>query len=256
MVSWEEVGDGCFRRHYEFLDQNIGAVIGGDGVLVVDTRSTLSQADELAEDLKGLTDLPVRWVVNTHYHWDHTFGNSRFRVPIWGHVACRRQLRTAAEAVKSELAGQPELAAISAELARVEVVAPNHALARHSTIDVGDRRVELEYLGRAHTDSDIVVRVPDSGVVYAGDLVEEGAPPSYGDSYPAEWPVALLRLAALPEGVVVPGHGRPVDRSYVEHQRLEIMAAIRAIEEGTPGPYPDDVMAEVAERLDRYPVRE
>lgn len=234
------------------MNQNIGAVIGEEGVLVVDTRSTHSQADELVADLQRLTDLPIRGVVNTHYHWDHAFGNSRFRAPIWGHVACRRQLRTGAEAVKAELIADAELAAISAALALVEVVAPNRVLARRATIDLGGRSVGLEYLGRAHTDSDIVVTTP--GVMYAGDLVEEGSPPYFGDSFPAEWPATLLRLSALVDGIIVPGHGRLMNRSLVDEQRLEILAAVRAIEEGTVPPYPSTVMSQVAERLHRYPV--
>ena len=81
--------DRVFVRRYAFFDQNIGVVRGDDGVLVVDTRVSHRQADEILADLRELTPLPVRAVVNTHGHNDHAFGNHRFRpAPIWGHARC------------------------------------------------------------------------------------------------------------------------------------------------------------------------
>ena len=77
MSVWSEVGDRVFVRRYAFYDQNIGAIMGDDGVLVVDTRVSHRQADEILADLKELTPLPVRAVVNTHGHNDHAFGNHR-----------------------------------------------------------------------------------------------------------------------------------------------------------------------------------
>lgn len=92
-LMFDELGEGVFRRRYEALDLNIGVVIGEDGVLVVDTRASHSQADQFKKELSSLTDLPVRWVINTHWHWDHTFGNSRFPdVDLWDTSAAGRRL--------------------------------------------------------------------------------------------------------------------------------------------------------------------
>ena len=77
-APFDELGDGVFRRRYESLDLNIGVVIGGDGVLVIDTRASHGQARQLIDELTALTPLAVRWVINTHWHWDHTFGNAMF----------------------------------------------------------------------------------------------------------------------------------------------------------------------------------
>src|SRR6266705_652722 len=94
MSLWTEVGDRVFVRRYAFYDQNIGAILGDDGVLIVDTRISHRQADEILGDLRDLTSLPVRAVVNTHGHNDHAFGNHRFRpAPIWGHDRCARMIR-------------------------------------------------------------------------------------------------------------------------------------------------------------------
>ena len=92
-------------------------------------------------------------------------------------------------------------------------------LRRRATLDLGDRRVDLRFLGRGHTDHDVVALVPDASVLFAGDLVEEGAPPSFGDAFPLDWPATLGQLLDLAgEGPVVPGHGEVVDRDFVAGQ--------------------------------------
>ena len=68
-MTWQELGDGVFRRRYDVLDLNVGVVIGGEGVLVIDTRASPRQARETIAELTELTDLPIRWVLNTHWHW-------------------------------------------------------------------------------------------------------------------------------------------------------------------------------------------
>jgi glyoxylase-like metal-dependent hydrolase (beta-lactamase superfamily II) len=114
--------------------------------------------------------------------------------------------------------------ALAAELDEVVVDPPDRTLESSATIDLGDRAVELRHLGRGHTDNDIVVRLPDDGVLFAGDLLENGAVPYFGDGYPLEWPATARALAALVTGVVVPGHGEPADRAFAERQAAEFEA--------------------------------
>ena len=86
---WTEIGDRVFVRRYAFYNQNIGVVLGRDAALVIDTRTTYSQAREIVDDLRELTSAPVEVVVDTHGHYDHAFGNAVFRpATIWGHVGC------------------------------------------------------------------------------------------------------------------------------------------------------------------------
>ncbi len=96
--------------------------------------------------------------------------------------------------------------------------------------------MELAHLGRGHTDNDLVVLVADAGVAFAGDLVEEGAPPQFGDAWPLEWPGTLQRLVEVAPAVVVPGHGDVVDLAFLHGQREEqrAMAALcRGVLEGS-----------------------
>ena len=220
MHTWREVGAGVFVRRYAFLDQTIGAIVGRDRVLLVDTRSTLVQARELRQDLRRLTRLP--WVVvNTHAHFDHAFGNAAFRpCEIWAHAGCAEALREHGPAQRENVVRWvPDL---THELTATPIDPPDRTFEGAVDLDLGGRSVELRHLGRGHTDHDIVVRVPDAGIVFAGDLVEHGAPPGFEDSFPLDWPGTLGMLLDLADGVVVPGHGEPVDRDFVEVQLGEV----------------------------------
>jgi len=234
-MAWHEIGDRVYTRRFPFFDQQIGVVLGAPDVLLVDTRSTPAQAREIATELRELTRDPVSIVVDTHWHFDHSFGNSVFRpATIWGHVRAAEQLRREGAAMIEEVA--QELPEIAADIREVVIDPPEQTFEDRATIHVGDRVVELSYHGRAHTDGDIAIVVPDAEVLFAGDLLEEGAPPSFGDSYPLEWPATVEQLLPLATGAVVPGHGAIGSRAFVDDQlaafrRLAELA--RAVHEGS-----------------------
>ena len=238
-MVWQEVGDRVFTRRFKFFNQQIGVVLGGKDVLVVDTRSTPAQAREILTDLRELTRDPVTLVVDTHWHFDHAFGNSVFRpASIWGHARTVDRLLTRGRETIEEIAA--ELPAIASDIREVVIDPPDRTFDERATVEVGDRIVELVYLGRGHTDTDIVITVPDAasygtGVLFAGDLLEAEAPPSFGDSYPLEWPDAVERILPLVKGAVVPGHGKVGDRSFVEDQLADfrtIAALARKVHAG------------------------
>jgi glyoxylase-like metal-dependent hydrolase (beta-lactamase superfamily II) len=216
-MAWQEIGDRVFTRHFEFLDQQIGVVLGGRDVLVIDTRASPSHARVIVDELRELTRDPASIVVDTHWHWDHSFGNSLFRpAAIWGHVRAADRLRRDGAATIRELA--TEMPAIAEAITEVVIDPPEHTFDDRATIQLGDRTVELSYHGRGHTDGDIVIHVPDANVLFAGDLIENGAPPSFGDGYPIDWPDTVERLLPLATGAVVPGHGNVGDRAFLEAQ--------------------------------------
>jgi glyoxylase-like metal-dependent hydrolase (beta-lactamase superfamily II) len=246
---WTEVGDRIFVRRYAFYDQNIGVVLGRDAALVIDTRTTYPQAREILDDLRELTSAPVEVVVDTHGHYDHAFGNAVFRpASIWGHIGCGPFMARTGDARRPQLVAQlPDLAA---DLQEVVVDAPDRTFEERDFVDVGDRQVELRYLGRGHTDHDAIVLVPGTGVMFAGDLLENGAVPSFGDSYPLEWPATVDRLAPLVGRVAVPGHGDPggpdwvVEQAAALHEIADLGRRIAAGEIGLEealgsSPYPD-----------------
>lgn len=214
MQLLQEIGDRVWVRRYAFLDQTIGVVAGADGLLVVDSRSSHRQAAELQSDLREI-GLPVRWLVNTHHHWDHCFGNAQFAgAALWGHERCVVGLLETGERQRAEII--EEMPEAADEWREIVITPPTTTFADRAAIDVGGRAVDLRYLGRGHTDSDIVVLVPDAGILFAGDLLENPAPPYFGDGYPLDWPDTAVSLLALVAGPVAPGHGNVADRTFAE----------------------------------------
>jgi glyoxylase-like metal-dependent hydrolase (beta-lactamase superfamily II) len=238
MGVWQEIGDRVWVRRYEYIDQTIPAVAGDNGLLVLDTRSSSRQGNELRDDLREL-DLPIGWVVNSHMHADHTFGNAAFAgksIELWGHVRCAAAVRDRGEQWRMQgIEEEPELAD---ELRETKVVPPDRLTADSATIDLGGRTVELRYLGRGHTDNDLVLTVSDAPVVLVGDLLEKGAPPYFGDGFPLDWPATAQGILAVANGPVVPGHGDVGDRAFVERSigELEEIARLgRAVATGEIG---------------------
>jgi glyoxylase-like metal-dependent hydrolase (beta-lactamase superfamily II) len=236
-VAWDELGEGVLRRRWPSLDLNVGAVLGEDELLLVDTGSTPSEARALLAELRRVTRLPCRRVVNTHWHFDHCFGNAALLpAVVHGHRRCAALLRERGEEQRTEaLRWLPDR---GRELAGLEIVPPSRTLVERAEVEVGGRRVVLLHPGRGHTDHDVVVLVPDAGVLFAGDLVEEGAPPSFEDAWPLEWPAALGRLLQLGARTVVPGHGGLVDPGFVRGQREELEAMARLCREVRDGRLP------------------
>jgi glyoxylase-like metal-dependent hydrolase (beta-lactamase superfamily II) len=245
-IPFDELGDGVFRRRYASFDLNIGVVIGGDGVLVIDTRASHRQAGELLGELRRLTRVPVRWVVNTHWHWDHTFGNAVFAgVELWGHRRCREVLRDHGEESKRaalEWVGEEHRAAIE----EVKIRAPDRIIEQDGMIDIGGRSVRLEWLGLGHTDSDVVVSIVDAAVLFSGDLLEQGAPPQFGDGYPLAWQDTAAALRSRARGTTVPGHGDVMDKDAVAAACADGLATNEF--DPTQGPYPEATMRIAWER--------
>ncbi len=236
--GWVEVGDGVLVRRYEELDLSVGLVLGDAGCLVIDTRSDPEQGTELAAAVRALTPNPWQ-VVLTHAHFDHCLGTAALLpAPVWAHPDCRDDLAEGGVRQHAEAVAHRD-----GPVERVRPVVPDRTVVRRTELDLGGRRVLLAHLGRGHTGHDLVVSVPDAGVVFAGDLVEQGAPPAFEDAYPLQWPdtvTAMLAPGPRDPGAatVVPGHGRPVDRDFVVAQRdelAELAAGCRAVTSGELG---------------------
>jgi glyoxylase-like metal-dependent hydrolase (beta-lactamase superfamily II) len=221
--TWIELADGVFARRYAELDLTVGLVIGADRALVVDTRGDRVQGAEWAAAVRERTRLPIT-VVLTHAHFDHCFGTSAFGpVPVLAHPRCGEAIARTADRQRIEWVAHYRDRgddATADALAASTPVPPTPAPPR---IDLGWRIVVLRHLGRGHTDHDLLVDVPDAGVVFAGDLVEQGAPPDLAEAHPAAWPATLTALLELGRPVVVPGHGEPVDAAFVAEQRDRLM---------------------------------
>lgn len=234
-----EVADRCYVARYREWDVSIGVIVGTAGALVVDTRAGIGQGSRLRDDISRLPSAPqIGWVVNTHEHFDHVLGNGAFvGARIHAHENAAAGISDSAAFIKDLIAADreldPEHPEITDEILQdvldTEPRLPDVTFSSASTIDLGDRYVELLHLGRGHTSGDLVLRVPDCDLLFAGDLVEESADrdgtPGFGsDCWPFEWVATLDLVIGLlkPESLVVPGHGFIVGRDFVETQRERI----------------------------------
>ena len=271
-VGFVEVADRCWVARFELLDVNVGLVGGSRGLLVVDTHASEVEARRVVEHVEALGVGDVVAVVNSHAHFDHTFGNvvlaERYDdPPILAHEEAAAALPASAAAMQQEAAADHS-DPWHADVAATRVVLPTETFSSTRVVDLGDRLVELIHPGRGHTAGDAVVRVGDADVLFAGDLVEESGArdgvPGFGDDcYPMDWPATLdLLLGLVSAGtVVVPGHGRPVGKEFVEEQRSAIGVVAETIRDlasrGVPvgealaaghWPYPAEQLADAVRR--------
>jgi glyoxylase-like metal-dependent hydrolase (beta-lactamase superfamily II) len=273
-VGFTEVADRIWVARYEWFDVNVTLVGGSDGLLVVDTHASELAARGVVDDVRALGVGDVTAVVNTHEHFDHTFGNGAFRtaygeVPIHAHEHAAARTVEAGERVKADYDRADNLDDPHRDEVRATTVVPaGTTFSSAVALDLGDRMVELVHPGRGHTAGDLVVRVPDADVLLAGDLVEEsmvrhGVPGFGEDCFPLEWPLSLDIVLGLTtaSSVVVPGHGAPVDRDFVEEQRNAIGVVAETIRDlatrGVPvrdaldaaeWPYPREELAAAVRR--------
>jgi cyclase len=242
-----EVGDGLWA--YLQPDggwgwSNAGLVTDGDAALLVDTLFDLALTQQMLDELCAVAPAAasIGTVVNTHANGDHCYGNQL--VAGADIVASTASAREMDEVPPSMLAGLMRatdgLGEAGAYLRDIfgpftfdgiEPVAPTTTFDGELELKVGDRIVRLLELGPAHTRGDVIVHVPDAGVLYTGDLVFHGGHPIVWAGPVAHWIEACDRMLALGAGTVMPGHGPLSDRACIEDQRsyLEWLVA-----EGTP----------------------
>src|SRR3954451_20579996 len=155
---------------------NVTAIGSSRGLVVVDTHGSTAAGPTILDDLRRLGARSVAAVVNTHWHWDHSFGNAAFReqdpdVPIHAHEDAARMLADKGEYMKGRFAESED--PHRDDVVATDLVIPDHTFSSTRSLDLGDRLVELVFPGRGHTDGDVLVRVPDVDVMLGGDLIEE-----------------------------------------------------------------------------------
>jgi glyoxylase-like metal-dependent hydrolase (beta-lactamase superfamily II) len=190
---------------------NSAVIVNRDDVVVVDSHMTPEAGRVLLQDIKTLTDKPVRFLINTHFHYDHTDGNQAFTpaIDIIGHEYTRARLSAASYMTTGMLGNLLSSGnALAASLNGLKPTPPNVTLSDHMTLWRGDREIRLLYFGRGHTGGDVVVYLPRERVVCTGDLLVNGIA-NLIDGFVDVWPDALEKLRPLDFTDVIPGHGEP-----------------------------------------------
>lgn len=203
----KKIGEGVYAAvspDKSKAGSNAGFIVGSTGVIVVDTFISPAPAKDLLAEIRKVTNLPIRFVVNTHYHLDHTGGNAVFS-ETGATILAQRNLRGWERTENLKFFGanpKPE------DKARVEsLVLPDMVYSEAVDIFLGNRPVQVRYM-LGHTGGDSVIFVPDANVVFAGDLVWQKHLPNLIDATTDAWIKTLEKLLAEhPSATFVSGHG-------------------------------------------------
>ena len=217
---------------------NLGVVVGQDAVAVIDTGGSVRVGQELLRAVRGVTDKPIRYVISTHEHPDHVFGNAAMPpgATFVGHHNLPAELARRGPYYLRSYREQLGEAAI----AEVRIIPPSLLVDGETTLDLGSRPLRLTaWSPAAHTDCDLTVLDEQTGVLFAGDLVFTQHVPVIDGSIKG-WLSVIERLAQVPARIVVPGHGpgvAPWPQALDDERRyLTVLSgdARRAIAAGTP----------------------
>lgn len=186
---------------------NAGLVVGKDGVLVIDTLVSAKEAERLLADIRKVTDKKVKYVVNTHCHLDHAWGNCVFTklgAVVIGHDNARKHQSDSAKSL-----AHPEGFGLTAkDLEGTTLKAPTVTFTDSKSIDLGDVTVLLRYPGGAtHTDDSITVYVPQDKVLFTGDILFSGYHPYLAEGDLTHWQKVLGEIEQTSATKIIPGHG-------------------------------------------------
>jgi len=264
-ATLEELAPGVYAYTAEG-DPNVGCIVGTDAVLAIEARATPFMAQRWIDVIRSFTDLPFGDLVLTHYHAVRVLGAAAFHA--------RRIVAHANTAAWIEERGMADWASEAGRMPRLFAGAetipgltrPTETFTDAMRLDLGNRIVELRYLGRGHTAGDIVAWLPDEGICFGGDLVEAQAAPYMGDAHIEDWRGSTLdAVAALGARQLVGGRG-PVVRDEAVGQAIDdtraflsaVLDGTRTVKEagGTPAEAYRTTHAALAPRYGSYPIFE
>ncbi len=262
--EFEQVLDGVYQARGTgnvAVGSNAAVIINEDDVLLVDSHISPAAASALLSELTAITEKPVRYVVNTHFHFDHAHGNQIYpaEVEVIGHEFTREML-VSGESVgrtyqgfQDAMAGQPGYVEGQEGLVPTP---PTTTLSERMTLHRGGREIRLLFFGRGHTGGDVVVHLPQERALITGDLLLAGVP-FMGDGFPEDWVNTLEELKALPVDVVIPGHGSP----FTDLARIDALQSYlrdlwaRTVEARSAGLTPSEAAEQIdmSDHADDYP---
>ncbi len=205
-ISFTEIGEGLYAFTAEG-DPNSGVIIGDDSVMIVEAQATPRLANKVIECVRSVTDKPISHVVLTHYHAVRVLGACAFNADqiIMSDMARAMVVERGQEDWDSEFQRFPRL--FEGHESIPGLTWPTTTFDGSMSVYLGNRRVDLMHLGRAHTAGDIVINVPDQNVMFTGDIVEYHSACYCGDGHFADWGDTLDNIKSFEVDAIAPGRG-------------------------------------------------
>ena len=191
----------------ESFAANAGIVIGREGILVVDTLISAKEARRFISDIRKVSEKPIKYVVDTHYHLDHAFGNCEFAkvgAVIISQANDRKNLANKGEAT---LKNAKAYGLTDEDMSETVITLPTLTFTDRMTIDLGGETVELIYVGPSHTEGSTLVYLPERKILFTGDVLFTDFHPFMGEGDVSGWVKTLDFILALDVTTIIPGHG-------------------------------------------------
>lgn len=191
----------------EGYNSNAGFVVTDEGVVVIDALGTPALGEALLAAIRKVTAKPVKRVIVTHYHADHFYGLGAFKkagADIWAHYEAGEYLVNGEAERRRQQRARDLFPWVTDEMPLVQA---DRWLEGDATFTLGGKRFEIQHFGPAHSPEDLVIVVPDEGVVFSGDILFTGRVPFVGEADSKAWLARIERLIALKPRLMVTGHG-------------------------------------------------
>lgn len=197
---------------------NTGFIVGKNGILVVDSTFSPDDAKKILESIRSVTQKPIKYLFNTHYHSDHTFGNQVFSTKVVAHRECKNIMQELLEGEWSQESIQKyveENPKWKGKLNNLKITLPDLVFDERLEIDLGNLKVNLMHAD-GHTEDSSIAYMASSKVLFAGDLIFQGRYPFMRHGNCHRWISALKKIRSLDFEVLVPGHGYLSDKDEIE----------------------------------------
>ena len=209
------------------LGANTGFVVGTKGVLVIDSRNTPKLARELLGAIRTVTDLPIIYLVNTHYHPANVWGNSVFRKEGAVIIARPETIRDIKKYSPLYMSYYKDKDPVKyKELRNIEITLPDSVMEDNLTLDLGSTKVTLNYFGPAHTEGDCIVSIDDGEIIFMGGILSKGYHPNLADRSVDfdNWLKALEIVEGMNPEYLIPGEGRICKKEDIELEKEYIVS--------------------------------
>ena len=203
---------------------NAGIIIGKDGIVVIDTLISSKEAKRFIYDIRKISDKPIKYVVNTHFHLDHTFGNAEFEklgAIIIAQANDDKNLHNAGEATLKNAAAY---GLTERDMEGTTIAYPQLSFNDKLEINLGDQKIGLIYAGTSHTGGSILVYLPDKKILFAGDILFTNYHPYIADGDIEGWTKSLDYIMKMDVITIIPGHGPISTKKDVTDMKAYLIA--------------------------------